>query len=70
MTYGAEHYRLVPARRDLCGQDSERRQARRSSRGAADEVRVHHQPENRQADRPDDSAERAGEGGSGDQMTD
>ena len=58
-----EHYRLVPARRHLCGQDSERRQARRSARGAAEEVRVHHQSESRQADRPDDSAERAGESG-------
>ena len=38
-------------------------QARRSPRGAADEVRVHHQSESRQADRPDDSAECAGEGG-------
>ena len=28
------------------------------------EVRAHHQSENREADRPDDSAERAGEGGS------
>ena len=60
-----ELYRLVPARRHVCGQDSERRQARRSSSGAADEVRVHHQSESRQADRPDDSAERAGAGGSG-----
>ena len=58
-----EHYRLVPARRHLRGQDPERRQARRSSRRAADEVRVHHQSESRQANRPDDSAERAGEGG-------
>ncbi len=58
-----EHYRLGPARRYLRGQDSERRQARRSSRRAADEVRVHHQSESRQADRPDDSAECAGAGG-------
>ena len=68
MTYGVEHYRLVPARRHLCGQDSERRQARRSSSGAAEEVRVHHQSESRQADRPDDSAERAGAGGQGHQV--
>ena len=58
-----EHYRLGPARRYLCGQDPERRQARRSPGGAADEVRVHHQSESREADRPDDSAERAGAGG-------
>ena len=33
---------------------------RRSSRGAADKVRVHHQSQSREADRPDDSAQRAG----------
>ena len=32
---------------------------------AADEVRVHHQPESRQADRPDDPAECARAGGAG-----
>ena len=31
--------------------------------GAADEVRVHDQSENRQADRPDDSTECVGESG-------
>ena len=36
---------------------------RRSAGRAADEVRVCHQPESREADRPDDSAERAGESG-------
>ena len=51
MSYGVNIYRLVPARRDLCGQDFERRQARRSSRGAADEVRVDHQSQSREADR-------------------
>ena len=59
-----EHSRLVPARRYLRGQDFERRKARRSSGGAADEVRVHHQSESGEADRPDDSAECAGAGGS------
>ena len=43
MSYGDELYRLGPPRRNLCGQDSERRQACRPSRGAAKEVRVHHQ---------------------------
>ena len=33
-----ELYRLVPARRDVCGQDFERREARRSSGRAAEEV--------------------------------
>jgi ABC-type uncharacterized transport system substrate-binding protein len=36
MSYGVNNL-------DVCGQDIERRKARRSSRGAADEVRVHHQ---------------------------
>ena len=44
------------------------RQARRSARGAAEEVRVRHQSQNRQADRPDDSAECAGAGGQGNSM--
>ena len=40
----------------------------RPAGGAADEIRVRHQPEDRQADRPDDSAQRAGESGQGDQV--
>ena len=39
---------------------------RRSPHRAADEVRVHHQSQDGQADRPDDSAERVGESRSGD----
>ena len=39
------------------------RQARRLAGGTAEKVRVHHQSESGQADRPDDSAERAGAGG-------
>ena len=39
-----------------------------TSRRAADQVRVHHQSESGEADRPDDPAERAGAGGSGDSM--
>src|SRR5262249_58593155 len=35
---------------------------------AAEEVRVHHQSENSQADRPDDSAECARESGQGDSI--
>ena len=52
----------------LRGQDSQRRQARRFAGGAADEVRVYRQPQDRKADRPDDSAECAGESGKGNQM--
>src|SRR5262245_13684538 len=59
---------MVSPRRHLCGQDFEGCQARRSSGGAADEVRVRNQLKNRKADRPDDSAERAGESGPSDQM--
>ncbi len=34
-----------------------------STRGAAEEVRIRDQPQGREADRPDDSAERAGKSG-------
>src|SRR6185295_5778429 len=46
------------------------RQARRSPRRAADEVRVGHQPQDRQGPRPDDPAVGAGAGGSGDRVMD
>ena len=68
MSYGADSL-TVPARRHLRGQDSERSKARRSAREAADEVRAGDQSEDREADRTDDSAERAGAGGQGDQVT-
>ncbi len=64
-----ERYRLGPARRHLCGQNSQRCQARRSAGRAADEVRVHHQSESGEADRSDDSAECAGASGQGDQVS-
>ena len=57
-----------PARRYVCGQDSERRQASRSTGGAANQVRVHHQSESGKADRFDDSAECTGAGGQGDSV--
>ena len=47
----------LPARRHLRGQDPEGSQACRSSRGAADEVRVGDQSQDGEADRPDDSAD-------------
>ena len=62
MSYGAdqeEPYRRIASDGR---QDPQRRQARRSARGAADQVRVHHQSESGEADRPDDSAECAGAG--------
>jgi putative ABC transport system substrate-binding protein len=47
-------------------QNSQRRQAGRHSSGATDEVRVRHQCENRETDRPNYSAVSAVPGGSGD----
>ena len=55
--------RELQTRRTLRGQDSQRHQARGSTRRAADEVRAGDQSQDRQADRPDDSAERVGAGG-------
>ena len=40
MSYGVSIDRLEPPRRYLCGQDPQRRQARRTPGGAAEEVRV------------------------------
>ena len=60
-----EPYRLVGACGSLCGQNSERQNTRRLTSGAADQVRVRDQSQSGEADRPDDSAERAGESGSG-----
>ena len=57
MAYGAS-ITDCPARRYVCGQDIERRQARRSPGGAADKIRVRHQPESGEADRSHDSAQR------------
>jgi hypothetical protein len=59
----ADLVRLRPARRIFRGQNPEGSQARRSPGGTAEEVRVHHQSEGGQADRLDDSAECADEGG-------
>jgi hypothetical protein len=69
MSLRRDLYRLGPPRRYLRGQDFEGSQARRSSGGAAEEVRLHHQSQSRQADWPDDSAQCAGAGGSGHKMT-
>ena len=60
MSYGVNQIDLGPARGCLRGQNPERSKARRSAGGAAEEVRVHHQSQSREADRPDDSAQRAG----------
>ena len=47
----------------LRGQNPERRQTCRSAGGAADEVRACDQSQDGEADRPDDSAECARQGG-------
>src|SRR5207302_11018409 len=64
-----EQYGLGPARCYVCGQDSQRRQARRSASRAAEEVRATDKPQDGKADRPDDSAYRARAGGQGNQMS-
>jgi putative tryptophan/tyrosine transport system substrate-binding protein len=63
MTYSA-NLTDGPPRRHIRGQDPQRCEARRSPCGAAEEVRAHHQFKSSKADRPDDSAECAGAGGS------
>ena len=63
MSYGSDRYRTIPARGADGRQDSERRQARRSSGGAAHEVRACDQPKDRQDSWPDDSAKRVGTDG-------
>jgi len=67
MSYGTNVVDLY-RRGYLCGQDSEGRQARRSACRAASEVRPNYQSQDRQADRPDDSAVGAVPGGQGDQV--
>ena len=68
MTYGVSITDLFRRAATYVDKILERRQACRSAGGAAEEVRVHRQSESGQADRPDDSAERAGESGQGDSI--
>ena len=63
MSYGVNFTRFGPPCCYLRGQNLKGRQARRTAGRAADEVRVHHQSQSGKADRPNDSAERAGAGG-------
>ena len=68
MSYGTNFPDLFRRAATYRRQNSKRRQARRSPCRAAEEVRVHHQSQSRQADRSHDPTERAGEGGQGDQV--
>src|SRR6185295_16630501 len=61
--------RPLPARCHPCRQDPQGRQARRYSHRAAHEVRVDHQPQDRQGARPDDPAVAPAAGGSGDRVS-
>src|SRR5262245_24138778 len=61
--------RLVSARRHLCGQDPQGREAGRSSGRAAHQVRARHQPQDCQVSWFDDSAVAAGAGGPGRRVT-
>jgi len=63
MTYGVKLRRVVPARRVLCRQDSQRRRPDSVAGGTADKIRLHHQSQSSEADRPGDSAERISESG-------
>jgi ABC-type uncharacterized transport system substrate-binding protein len=71
MSYGADladSYRRVAYYIDKIRQNIERRQARRSTGRAADEVRASDQSENRQADWSDHTAKRVGAGGQSDSI--
>ena len=61
MSYGADGIESLPTRCRDGRQDSQRNEARGSTSGAADEIRILDQSQNRQADRPDDPAERVGQ---------
>src|SRR6266511_1177761 len=65
MAYGKPS-RLGATGGDLRGQDPQGREARRLADRAAEQVRAHHQPQDRQGARPDDPAVAAVAGRSGD----
>ena len=57
MSYGANYSGSVPARRRICRQNFARRQPRRLTSRAADQVRVGHQPQDRKGARPHRAAD-------------
>ena len=68
MSYGADLSGRPPARRIFRGQNPEGNQACRPAHRATNEVRVRDQSQNRETNRPDDSAIYAVSGGQGDQV--
>ena len=66
MSYGPNVIRVIQTRRRFCGQNLERNEARRHSNRTTDKVRVDCELKNGEADRLNDSAERAGESEQGD----
>ena len=63
MSYGVSITRFGRTAPPLTWKNFKGRQARRPTGGAADKVRVHHQPQSGKTDRPNNSAERSGAGG-------
>ena len=68
ISYSASLAAIVSACGVLCGQNSQGRQARRPARGAADEIRAGHQPQDRQGAGAHDTSLSPGPGGRGDPM--
>ena len=68
MSYGPNYADLFRRAANLCRQNLKRRQARRSPVEQPKKFEFIINLKDRQADRPDDSAERAGAGGQGHQM--
>jgi len=66
MSYGASLVDLDRTRRDLCGQNPQRRKARRAASGTTDKVRASDQLKDCKADRSHDPGECPGAGGSSD----
>jgi putative ABC transport system substrate-binding protein len=62
-SYGANDSEIARQARPARRQDSQGNQSGRNTHRTSHQTGIHHQSENRKADRPDDSAQRAGAGG-------